>query len=166
MAKSESTHETAKRFERKITVRTCGITPETLDKVADKFGNEEVSILKVYGQVSEMKADTGDLGPYIRFAGDFQAESALDGSRTRSKNMILPEMAEVFLQSEVQKAKAEDPKASMQFGLDVTVKATNSKSKNISKYQFGVKPLTNFGGQDLLDRMGDELGGTKTLELQ
>jgi hypothetical protein len=150
------------RFERRITMRTLGTTPEQLEAVALEQ-DKEVAVVRIVGRISSMEAASGNLGPYIKFRGDFAAYNLITDEETRGSTLILNGPGELLLQRATESAKKEDPKAVAQFGLDVTVKPHKSSYEKGWKFKYGVRALSDIPMEDSLSLLCKEFGALPLL---
>lgn len=144
-----------KIFQRKLTTATCGIDPRMMEDLTQDT-NEEIPVLRLYGKIEKGVPDKSDYGEYVKFYGEFQGVNAIDGKTYRSKALILPEVASMFIEDELSKIKASDDKADLIFGLDITVKKNISK-KGGWKFKYGVRPLKSVDVKDTLDLIGEQI---------
>ena len=144
-------------YVKKITMASCGITPRLCEDILDKNGKKKTIAVRVYGRTFDMKADATDMGPFIKFIGEFEAVNLIDKSKYRSKTLIIPQVAEQFMADAVSAAKADDPNAVAQFGLDITIEE-NRSTKGGCKFKYGVQPLVDAPKRDALSQIGESLG--------
>lgn len=174
-------HLNKKPFERgpcmkylnKITVATMGIETREAERIGVEADGKEVPILRVYGKVSGTVAKEGDLGPYITFNGQFEAQNLLTGEKGRSDKLIVPGLCEtcfneVYMKG-VEEAKAtagkDGPKGGQVFvnvAADITT-MKNPSNKGGWKHKYGVTPLIEATGEDDLTRLASSFKAPKLL---
>jgi len=153
-----------KSYIKKLTCGTMGLDPRVLEDIAVKFGSTKKAVLRVIGRVHGATPGNSDMGPYVKFTGDFQGINLIDRSVSRSKILILPGVAESFVMEGFDGAKASDPDAVLQFGLDILVEE-NKSTKGGRKYKYAVTPLTDNVGKDALTLLTEQLGEVPYLQL-
>lgn len=146
----------SKSYVKKITMATVGTDPRELESLCKGKGNQAIPVVRVYGRIMESKPGTSDLGPFIKFSGEFQAENLLTGTKVRSRNLIVPAVAENFLADGISQAQKDDPKAGLEFGADITVSENLSK-KGGFQFKYGVNALMGSKDGDFLDQLGAKL---------
>jgi hypothetical protein len=153
------------QYLKKITARDMGLTVKVNEAAAEASKPKPVSVLRVWGIVSGRKDKTTDIGTCTEFSGEIAGLNLLDGEQARSSKMFLPAIAETFL-NKVFEGAAKDG-GTAQFALEVTViyKAPRSENSNFTKFEYGVKPVMEFDGEDALSVMAKSLPAPKMLSL-
>lgn len=161
------------KYLNKITVATMGIDTREAEKIGVDADGKEIPILRVYGKVSKAEPKTGDLGPYIVFSGQFEAQNLLDGSKGRSDKLIVPSLCETCFNEVYMKgleeakavAGADAPKDGQVFvnvAADITT-MLNPSNKGGWKHKYGVLPLIEATGEDDLTRLASTFKAPKLL---
>lgn len=161
------------KYLNKLTVATMGIDTREAEQIGVDAGKNEVAILRVYGKVSSATPKEGDLGPYIVFGGQFEAQNLITGEKGRSDKLIVPSLCEtcfneVYMKGlEEAKANAGDkaPKDGQVFvnvAADITV-MENPSNKGGWKHKYGVAPLIEATGEDDLTRLASQFKAPKLL---
>lgn len=151
------------RYLKKITPKLCGCNPHEMEELA-RGKKKPVPVLRVYGRALEAERGATQLGPYIRFKGEFEAVNLTTGEKSRARNLILPEVGEMFVAEGLEKAKSTDENAVLQFGLDITV-LEHTSSAGGWQFRWGMQALTKPAeGKDLLTEMGEKFGATPAIE--
>jgi hypothetical protein len=161
------------KYLNKITVATMGIETREAEKIGVDANGKEVPILRVYGKVSGAVAKEGDLGPYITFNGQFEAQNLVTGEKGRSDKMIVPSLAETCFNEVYMKgleeakaaAGADAPKDGQVFvavAADITT-MKNPSHKGGWKHKYGVAPLIEATGEDDLTRLAASFPAPKLL---
>jgi hypothetical protein len=161
------------KYLNKITLATMGIDTRDAEKIGVDAAPKEVPILRVYGKVSSTSAREGDLGPYIVFQGQFEAQNLITGDKGRSDKLIVPSLAETCFnevhQKGLQEAKAgaeQGPKDGQVFvavAADITT-MKNPSNKGGWKHKYGVTPLIEATGEDDLTRLAKTFPTPKLLK--
>ena len=161
------------KYLNKITVATMGIETREAERIGVEADGKEIPILRVYGKVSGTVAKEGDLGPYITFNGQFEAQNLLTGEKGRSDKLIVPGLCEtcfneVYMKG-VEEAKAvagkDGPKGGQVFvnvAADITT-MKNPSNKGGWKHKYGVTPLIEATGEDDLTRLASMFKAPKLL---
>lgn len=150
-------------YTKRITMRTVGLAPEELEKIALE-NKSEVAVLRVVGRISSVEAGTTQIGPFTKFKGEFAAINLTNGEETRSMTCILPGPAELLCSKLVEAAKKSDANAIAQFGCDVTVKEHKSTYNSGWKFTYGVKSLVDIPAEDALTLLAKQFGAVPLLE--
>jgi hypothetical protein len=160
------------KYLNKITLATMGIDTRDAEKIGVDADGREVAVLRVYGRVSGASAREGDLGPYIVFLGQFEAQNLISGEKGRSDKMIVPVLAqtcfnEVYMKG-LEEAKAGAEKGPKDGQVFVAVAADITTMKNPShkggwKHKYGVAPLIEATGEDDLTRLAKSFPAPKLL---
>jgi len=161
------------KYLNKITVATMGIDTRDAEKIGVEAKGKEVPILRVYGKVSSATPKEGDLGPYIVFGGQFEAQNLITGEKGRSDKLIVPSLCEtcfneVYMKG-LEEAKAvSGPNAPKDGQVFVNVAADISTMENPSnkggwKHKYGVQPLIEAVGEDDLTRLANQFAAPKLL---
>jgi len=102
----------------KITLKKCATFPEFKALVAaDTAEPGKVTwLMKVYGIAAKIKPDSSDLGPYVRFVGQFRSVDMVTGRICSAGQMILPKIAQDLLAGAVESSN------SVQFGFQLGVR--------------------------------------------
>ena len=151
------------KYLNKITLATMGIDTRDAETLAVDAGGSEIAIMRVYGKVSSAQAKEGDLGPYITFSGQFEAQNLITGEKGRSDKLIVPSLAEtcfneVYMKG-IEEAKASAEKAPKDGQVFVAIAGDitameNKSAKGGWKHKYGVAPLIEATGEDDLTRLG------------
>ncbi len=152
---------TKKSYVKKITTKDCGLNIEICEGILEKTG-KETPVLRVWGNVKSSSGKDSQYGPYQVFGGEFAAINLSDGREARSDKMILPQVAEMLVSQALAAAQKSDPKATMPFGIDITI-SPNPSTKGGTKFKFGVIALKGSDQKDALDLLGEELGNLPLL---
>jgi hypothetical protein len=159
----------ATKFLKKLTLKNAGIPGAKAEAVAVAMSKEnpnaETPVFRVYGKLGlSPKLGSSNFGPYVEFNGEFEAINLIDNQVYRSKNLIVPEVAEMAINgliSDCVQGKDENEKklTKLRFGLDVTVihKPVKEGQKGF-EFKFGVQPLTEPKGDDELTLIAKEFG--------
>lgn len=160
------------KYLNKITVATMGIDTREAEKIAVDAGGPEIGILRVYGKVGRTAAKEGDLGPYIVFEGEFEAQNLITGEKGRSDKMIVPKLAETCFNEVYMKGVAEakdaaekgpkDGQVYVAVAADITV-MENKSNKGGWQHKYGVAPLIDAAGEDDLTRLAATFPAPKVL---
>lgn len=150
-------------YVKKIAMASVGLTPRGCEDLLNANGKKKTVVVRIYGRAMDMKADATDIGPFIKFTGEFEAVNLIDKTKYRSKVLILPSVAEQFLGDAVTSIKEDDPNAVAQFGLDITVEE-NRSNKGGYKFKYGVQPLIDAPKRDALSMLGESLGALPQIE--
>ena len=146
-----------KNYLNKLSHGAMGLDPRIVEKLVVD-GKKSVPAARIYGQVTGMKADVSDNGPYVKFFGIFEGINLLDRKVHRAKILCLPGTAEAFVADAYGSAAEADPKASIQFGLDL-IANPHTSTKGGWKFKYSVTPLSGGAtGKDALSLMGEKLG--------
>lgn len=149
------------QYLKKITTATVGLTPKICDGIVTDEVNkgQKVPVMRVYGVCRDQKQGTSNFGPYIKFGGEFEGVNLTTGEKFRAKALLLPPIAEMGLADTLQEAKAKNPDAFVEFGLDIVVELNPSKQGGWA-FKYGCKPLKlDFTGEnDQLSLMGASFG--------
>jgi hypothetical protein len=161
------------KYLNKITVATMGIDTRDAEKIGVEADGKEVAILRVYGKVSSTSAREGDLGPYIVFQGQFEAQNLINGEKGRSDKLIVPTLCEtcfneVYMKGVEEAKAAAGPDAPKDGQVFVNVAADITTMKNPSnkggwKHKYGVTPLIEATGEDDLTRLAASFKAPKLL---
>lgn len=137
---------------RKITVKTvCGgkdadVKAAMLEKVM-KDKTKVHSIMRVWGVATRLKPGASDLGPYVKFNGQFRALNIETGEVFRSAAMLLPK----FLEEELAGAMGagESAKAS-EFALEIGVKYDKTAA---TSYVYTADSLVQMAESDQMKQL-------------
>lgn len=162
-AKTDNPTTKPASYVKKITMASAGFTPRACEDLLAQNKQKKTTVLRIYGRCAEAKADSTDIGPFIKFSGEFEAVNLVDRTKYRSKTLILPQIAENFLDDAIQSVKSSDPNAIAQFGLDITVEE-NRSTKGGYKFKYGVQPLIDAPKKDALSMIGESLGALPFVE--
>lgn len=130
---------------RKITVKAvCGaIDIEKLIAAPDK----QIKLARIFGIATKAKPGASDFGEFVKFQGQFRAINLETGAEYQSGGLILPPVAQDFLEGALSGENVE----SVQFGFDITVRFDNTA---IAKYVYEVTPLLEPQENDPLTLLG------------
>jgi len=123
-----------RKFEvlRKITVKN--VMGEALDVDAlDLEKKKQVLLMRVYGCVTAIKPGASDLGPYVRFIGEFKGVNLQTGELFVAPACIMPR----FLEEQIAGACTPESMPVM-FGFDIGVKWDKTTP---TKYQYTAVPV-------------------------
>ncbi len=161
------------KYLNKITLATMGVDTRDAEKIGVDADGKEIPILRVYGKVSNTAAKEGDLGPYVVFSGQFEAQNLITGEKGRSDKMIVPSLAEtcfneVYMKGLEEAKAAAGPDAPKDGQVFVNVAADITTMKNPSnkggwKHKYGVAPLIEAAGEDDLTRLAASFKAPKLL---
>lgn len=118
----------------------------------------EIGLMTVYGAVKDSKAGSHNFGDgteaseYTKFFGDVRAVRTSDGVEFRSRECILPKLAEGVLASVVDGLN-KDEGESVRFAFDIGIK----KSEATIGYEFTAEPLVETEENDPLKDFGQQL---------
>lgn len=137
---------------KKITVAKC--SQGNLKKMAAGMEDgQTATVLRVYGRVTGREHGQTDLGPYVKFRGQFRAESVHPDTgevkEYSSAACILPEIA----QDAIVGAMGEET-SSLDFAFDVQITADES---SVVGYTFGIVPLVEEAESDPLAALAAKL---------
>ncbi len=118
---------------------------------------QELLLMTVYGSVKDSKAGVHTFGdgkesPYIKFFGDIRAVRTSDGELFRSRECILPNIAEGALAPVVEGLDKETGE-SVRFAFDIGMR----KSDTTVGYEFTAEPLVESEEHDPLADFGKQL---------
>lgn len=161
---------TKTKYVRKITTKSCGLAPETLEEIVKQFP-QGVKVLRLYGFMKSCKSAPNQFGgEFQKYHGEHKAINLINGQEFRSDQIIFPPLSDVFMsdyfQSESSRLSAQnlDPITSpIQYGCDVGIVATGSSRG--AKYCFTSDPLVESTGPDMLDLLGNQFGIPPLLSL-
>jgi len=145
-------------FLKTISTAKLGLTVRPLEAVAEEHKPKAVSVMRVWGIVSNRKTGVSQFGSYTKFTGEIAAINILTGDEFRSQELLLPAIAETLVNKMFEGA-AKDESSAAQFALEVTVTYNPPKTENsnFTKFVYGVKPLIEFKGEDALSAMAKQL---------
>ena len=103
-------------------------------------------IMRVLGHVEELKHGETDNGPWIALLGTFEATNLLTGETFNASKCFLPDVLGDMVVAQLQRAKAEDANAAIQFGADVGIKLEPSSAVG---YTYMATPLTQKSADPL-----------------
>jgi hypothetical protein len=141
-------------FLKKVTTATMGFTTHALEEIAAANQPKAISVLRVWGIVSNREVGQSQYGQYMKFKGEIAALNLVSGEEARSQAVLLPQVAETVVNSLFEKAAKEG--GSAQIALEITVEY-NASTKGGTKFRYGVKPLIEFKGEDALSVMAKQL---------
>ena len=162
------------KYLNKITLKAMGIDTREAEKIGVDAGGKEVAILRVYGKVSNAVAKEAELGPYIMFEGQFEAQNLITGEKGRSAKLIVPALAETCFNEVYMKGVAEaeaaakegsgpkDGQVFVNVAGDITT-MLNPSNKGGYKHKYGVQPLIEATGEDDLTRLASTFKAPKLL---
>lgn len=145
-----------KNYSKKISTATIGLQTRELEEIAQKAKGKAVAVARVYGIARGMAQGETDIGPYWKFDGEFEAVNLVSRTTHRARALVLPQVAESFVQESLSSAKIENPEATVTIGMDITV-SEHKSSKGGTKFKYGVSPLTE-AGSDPLTALGKQFG--------
>lgn len=158
--------EQRRSYPSKITTSTIGLKTEKLEQYARE--NRElgsVAVMRVYGRIRETESVNTTYGTSTRFKGEFEAINLTDNSVHRSQNLFVPGIAEQVVLDVYNTCKKRDPESMVKFGLDITVDyKPNAGNQKGTEFRFGVSPLIEASGDDVLSQIGRELGAPPAIE--
>jgi len=139
-------------YPKKITVREMKLSPDVLETEVGKIGpTESVLVASIYGRVKGSKPESGDLGAYTRFSGEFEAVNHIESTCFRSRTLIVPAVAEPILQEHLD-CKSEE------FAINLVI-SPNASTKGGAKYRWEAFPLSKATSEaDALTQIGMRLG--------
>lgn len=140
-------------FPSKITVNSMGFALKELEAIAETGAGKPVSIMRVFGIVSDRKQGTSQFGVYTKFSGELAAVNLSTGEEARSQAMCLPSAAEGVVNSMFDKAAKEGGTAQIALEITVEYRKPKTENANFTKFAYGVKPLIEFKGDDALSAM-------------
>jgi hypothetical protein len=147
-------------FLKKITCKEMGLKTRQQEEVAEVNKPKAVSVLRVWGIVNKRTSGVSTINaqPYTTYGGEFAAINLLDGNEARSQNLILPAIAETVINKMFEGA-SKDGGGSAQIALEITVTYNPPKTENsnFTKFQYGVRPLMEFKGEDAMSAMAKAL---------
>lgn len=131
------------------------ITLERLNqiKAATDDGSGGIHLADIIGIASDYKAGATDKGEFVRFLGDFEGISALDGSVHRSGCCILPGAAENLIYGALRQLGGDAARA-VRFGFRFRAVYDDSAA---TKYVFSVESLQAPGANDPLAGLRSEM---------
>lgn len=138
----------------KITVKTVlGKKPNA----AIMGDADEFPIMTVYGTVKLSKPGVHTFGDgkeseYVKFIGDIRAVRTSDGTEYRSRELILPNLAEGALAPVVEALDSEAGE-SVRFAFDIGMR----KAETATGYEFTAEPLVESEEHDPLAEFGKQL---------
>lgn len=95
-------------------------------------------IMRVLGHVTALKNGESDFGPWVALLGTFEGTNLLTGETYSASKALLPGIISDLVEAQLQHIQKDDPEASVQFAVDVTVNPDESVAVG---YTYGVKPL-------------------------
>lgn len=145
-------------FLKTISTAKLGLTVRPLEAEAEKAKPNPVSVMRVWGIVSNRKPGVSQYGSYTKFTGEIAAINYLTGAEYRSQELLLPAIAESVVNKLFEGA-AKESQGAAQIALEVTVTYNPPKTENstYTKFTYGVKPLIEFKGEDALTAMAKQL---------
>jgi hypothetical protein len=150
LIKKPLSKESFMQFLKKLSVQQSGLKITVLEQAAADHKESPVAVLRVVGIVSGKSAGQSQYGPYIKFQGEFSGVNLLTGEEYRAPGLLLPAVGEAAVNSLYERAAKTGGTA--EIALDVTVEYNDSKAGG-TKFRYGVKPLIEFKGEDVLSRM-------------
>lgn len=147
-------------FLKKITCKEMGLKTRQLEQSAEEAKPKALSVLRIWGIVNKRTPGISTINqtPYTVYGGEFAAINLLDGNEARSQSCILPAIAETVI-NKMYEGASKDGGGSAQIALEVTVTYNPPKTENsnFTKFQYGVKPLMDFKGEDAMSAMAKAL---------
>lgn len=134
------------------------ITPKTVLEMQPEKPKKQVWLIRVLGIIYDYKEGTTDLGPYIKFRGDFKALRLSDKVSFRSNIAIFPKplddvLAAQYLSTIDQETGEQTKKC--QFAALIGIKPSTSPTG----YDWVVKPLLEMKKQDALANLETTVAG-------
>lgn len=146
------------QFLKTLSTAKLGLTVRPLEVVAEAHKPDPISVMRVWGIVSNRKPGVSQYGSYTKFTGEFAGLNLLNGEEYRAQELLLPAIAESVVNKMFEGAAKESQNAA-QISLEVTVTFNPPKTENstYTKFVYGVKPLIDFKGEDALSAMAKQL---------
>lgn len=159
MAKQQPTTDRIRRFPKKITTTTAGFRVTMCEELAEKYGKKgPAKVLQVYGTISKTETDSNSFGDYTKFIGNHAAINLVDNVMYRSKNLILPEVAQTALMDLVAAHQAKGTNEPCAYGLFITIEYYEPKNPKSTKFTWGVEPVIRDDSADPLAALADQMG--------
>ena len=155
------------QFLKTISTAKIGLTVRPLEEVAEQHKPNPVSVMRVWGIVSNRKPGVSQFGSYTKFTGEFAAINLINGAEYRAQELLLPAIAESLVIKMFEGA-AKDAQNAAQISLEVTVTYNPPKTENsnYTRFVYGLKPLIDFKGEDALSAMAKQLPPPVTINSQ
>ena len=145
-----ATKEKEIQYPRKITMKT--ILGEKLDfEKLMKVDGKRLQLADIYGVATKAKPGESDLGPYVRFLGQFRATNLETGEVFESAVCILPR----FIEEQLMGAMGLDGAQNVEFALRVSAKYDKDAA---TKYVYEAKNLLPTRESDALQSLTERVG--------
>jgi hypothetical protein len=129
-------------FERKLTLRTIGLTKGAIGKALPEKG--AIALARFAGETSEAKTGQTDKGEFVRLIGQFFAVNLITGEQFTSSQAILP----TFISEPLAAAL----RTSESVGFSIEISAEPDERSAVG-YRFGVKALNETAPNDKVRRL-------------
>jgi hypothetical protein len=140
-------------FLKKISTSTMGLGVRQLEEVAESNKPKAVSVLRIWGIVSNRKPGVSQYGSYTKYTGEIAATNLITGVDARSQELLLPGIAEAVVNKMFEGCAKEGGSAQIALEITVTYNPPKSENSTFTKFSYGVKPLIEFKGEDALSAM-------------
>jgi len=144
-------------FPKKITTSTMGLGVRMLEQIAEENQGKTVSVLRIWGIVSDRKPGMSTYGPFMAYKGEIAATNLITGDEARSSNLLLPAIAETVVNKLYEGGIKEGGSAQIALEITVTFNPPKTANSNFTKFLYGVKPIIDFKGEDALSAMAKSL---------
>lgn len=144
-------------FPKKISMQTMNLPVRGLEEVAEKNQQSPTSVLRIWGIVNDRKGGVSQYGPYNKYHGEFAALNLITGEEARSSDLLIPGVAETVVNKLFESAAKEGGTAQIALEITVTYNPPRSANSTFTKFSYGVKPLVEFKGEDVLSIMAKQL---------
>lgn len=121
------------------------------DGVPTKFPQTQLYI--AIGRAHGTRTGTGDNGSYCAFLGSFEATRTKDGKKFQAGQCFVPKAVEDLLAASLYAAQETDPKATVEFAIEVGIKYPTTGRASATGYEFYVNNLVKPSGADPLEAL-------------
>lgn len=150
------------KYTKKITMRSVGLSPDDLQAIALER-KTETPVVRIVGRITSTASGVTQIGPYVRFNGEFMAVNLVTNEEYRGMNLIVPGPAQMLLEKLTEAAKKTDKDAVAQFGCDITVREHKSTYESGYKFTYGVASLVDSPKEDALSLLAAQFGALPLL---
>lgn len=148
----------APSFPKKITTKTCGLSQDVLNDIAlGVKGGGIAPVLRVVGRTNGIEQDSSQFGEWTKFVGEHYAMNLIDGSDYKSRKAMFPDAGSDILLAELSGAQADDPKATVEYAMEIGVRYNEPKANGQNCYAFEITPLIEGNTEDPLKALMNSL---------
>jgi hypothetical protein len=142
---------------KKITVKSvCGkIDKDKLKKLLELKDGESLPLMRVFGVANKATDTESDLGPYVKFRGQFKGVSMETGESYRSGSCILPATAQELLAGAFTKDVSE-----VEFAFEIGIHYDETAA---TQYVYDVESLHEAGQADSVSALEAKLSDVLAL---